>query len=215
MWRRVTMLLAVVALLAAACGGSGGSSGIATLEQDEAALALDEGGAAIAEGDTATPATSAEEMDPEEAMLAFTECMREQGIEMPDPEMDDGGNLGLSRPRRVMEGDFDREEMMAAGEACRYLLEGMAQQFERPDQTEMQDQLLAYAACMRENGWDMPDPDLSSFEPGSGPGGGRFGIGPEDRDDPAFQAAQEACQDLFTGGFGPGMGPGGGFGGGG
>ncbi|MGH8983086.1 MAG: hypothetical protein ACRDY6_04330 [Acidimicrobiia bacterium] len=54
------------------------------------------------------------------------------------------------------------------------------------------DQAIAYAQCMRENGVaDFPDPDAN----------GRFtGIGHEQRDDPKFRAAQEACRDLAPGG---------------
>ena len=208
MWRRLTALLAAAALLVAACGGSDDGTGIATLEQEDETLALDEGGVVVGDPGTATPTTGDEDLDLEAAMLAYTECMREEGIEMEDPVMDDEGNLRLSRPQRVAEGDFDREVMEAAREACAALFEGLTQQFEQPDETELQDQLLAYAACMRENGFDMADPDLSSFEPGGG-GGGRFGISSENRDDPVFQEANAACQDLFTGGFGPGGGPGG------
>jgi len=214
MWRRMAPVLAVVALMAAACGGSDEAGGIATLDQEGENLALDQGGAFPDGLDQATAVTGDGEMDPEEAMLAYTECMREQGIAMADPVMDDEGNLRLSRPERVADGEFNREEMMAAREACAPLFEGVAQQFERPDETEFQDGLLAYAACMRENGYDMPDPDLTSSEPGTGGGqpggGGRFGISHEDRDDPAFQAANGVCQDLFIGGSGPGGGLGGG-----
>ena len=61
-------------------------------------------------------------------------------------------------------GEFDpadREAMQAAREACSQYLEGIAQQFQRTDMTEMQDLMLEYAACMRENGVDMEDPDFT------------------------------------------------------
>jgi hypothetical protein len=54
-----------------------------------------------------------------------------------------------------------------------------------------QDQALAFARCIRENGVpDFPDPDAS----------GRFSEGEHDADDPALRAAQEACRDLAPGG---------------
>jgi hypothetical protein len=54
-----------------------------------------------------------------------------------------------------------------------------------------QDQALAFARCMRENGVpDFPDPDAE----------GRFSEGEHDPDDPALRAAQEACRDLAPGG---------------
>jgi hypothetical protein len=54
-----------------------------------------------------------------------------------------------------------------------------------------QEQALAFAQCMRENGVpDFPDPDAE----------GRFSEGEHDSDDPALRAAQEACRDLAPGG---------------
>jgi hypothetical protein len=54
-----------------------------------------------------------------------------------------------------------------------------------------QEQALAFAQCMRENGVpDFSDPDAE----------GRFSEGEHDSDDPALRAAQEACRDLAPGG---------------
>jgi hypothetical protein len=102
--------------------------------------------------------------------------------------------------------------MQVARQACSEYLEGIALGFEGRDTTEFQDTLLEYASCMRENGYDMPDPDLSGFQPGSGQGGGGgiFG-GLEDRSDPTFIAADEVCRDIFVdSGFGSRGGGGGG-----
>ncbi len=99
-------------------------------------------------------------------MLDFAQCMREHGVDMEDPTTDENGNFQMMRPSGGGEGgEFDpedREAMQAAREACSQYLEGIAQQFDRPDMTEMQDLMLEYAACMRENGVDMPDPDFST-----------------------------------------------------
>ena len=63
------------------------------------------------------------------------------------------------------------------------------------DQTELQDALLGFAQCMRDNGVDMGDPDLRGFGPGGDedgqPGGPFGGI---DLDDPDVGAAFEVCQ---------------------
>ena len=67
---------------------------------------------------------------------------------------------------------------------------------------------------MRENGYEMDDPDLSSFTLGGegqgGEGDGQIAgpFGEIDPDDPAFQAAFEACQDVLAG-FTSGEGQGG------
>ena len=62
---------------------------------------------------------------------------------------------------------------------------------------DSQEAILAYAACMRENGVDMADP---TFDADGNVTGGGFGpdsgIDPQSTD---FQAAQTACGDLIEG----------------
>jgi hypothetical protein len=111
-----------------------------------------------------------------EAQLAYVECMREHGIDMDDPQPGEPLRLQIQG---------DPEEAQAAQEACQDLL---------PQQggpgganpEEAQERMLGFAECMRENGVEsFPDPQ---------PGGG-IQIGPEQADDPDFQAAQETCQE--------------------
>lgn len=200
--KRHLLLLAALAVVAAACGGSADADdGVASLD---AATQLD-----------TSDSSQASEISQEEALLAFTACMREAGIDIDDPTIDADGNLRLARPNSGTgaEGDdggnFRDDEFRAAREQCGELLDGVALGFRDQDRTDIEDQLLEFAACVRGNGYDMPDPDFSDFgTPGQG-GGAPFGA--IDRDDPAFQAAAEACQDVLAG-FGPGGGRG--FGGG-
>lgn len=198
-------LLVVLALVVAACGGT--------------ATADDTEGVATLSGDTGTQSETetASDLDPEEAMIAFTECMRDQGVEMSDPVVDADGNV---RPgRAVFDGDggpddASRDVMEAARSACSEYLDGVTLGFERFDDTEFQDQLLAFSECMREQGIEMGDPSFGTGDEGPRRGAGLFGEG-FDPEDPEFQAALEACQEQmpgFGGGFGggPGGGPGGG-----
>ena len=157
------------------------------------------------------------EVDREAALLAFTECLRGEGLDVEDPEIGSDGLIHLPRPDSLAE--EDRETFRLARQACGIHLEGVTLGFADRDTTEFQDLALQYAACMRENGFDMPDPDLSGFQPGSGSGGGGGGGGGlfgglEDRDDPTFIAADETCRPIF-GDLAIGRGPGGGGGGGG
>ena len=95
-------------LLAACGGGSGGDPpGVAS---------LDEGAATTTGNESATGGETTD--DPAEAGLAFAECMREHGIDMPDPE---GGELIFEQGK----GDFDPEsdEYQAAEQECQPLLE--------------------------------------------------------------------------------------------
>jgi hypothetical protein len=207
--RWLITLVAAIGLMVAACGGSGGTQAIASLQtgSDDA---------------TSTTAATDTTVDPEQAMLDFAQCMRDHGIDMADPTTDANGNFTIQRPNQGASssgtsGDFstaDREAMQAARDACSQYLQGMTQQFQVQDNTEMQDLMLQYAACMRENGVDMPDPDFSSSDQGPGARLG-FSQGDFDPSDPTFQAANEACQSIFGANGGPGFmfgGPGG-FGG--
>jgi hypothetical protein len=116
-----------------------------------------------------------------EAGLEFARCMRENGVDMPDPRP--GGGLAL-RARPV----DDHAAIERAHEKCRKHLEKVRPpELSEEDRAEFRDRALKFARCMREQGIDMPDPQ---FE-----GGGRVRMTMrENPDDPAFKAAHEKCQ---------------------
>ncbi len=187
-----------LSLVLAACGSGGGSAdGVASLEDPTAT----------------TTATTAPAVSQEDAVISLVECIRAEGIDISDPEVGADGNVDLrSLFRQAEDGQFDREEMQAALDMCEEELAAVTVGFTRDfDLTEIQDQLVVWAQCMRDNGYDMDDPDLTNFGTpgqGGGPGGGPFGdIDPAD---PDFVSASEACEDVQPG-FGPGgrAGPGG------
>jgi hypothetical protein len=182
--RVLPAVVLLLTLLAAGCGGSDGDSdGVASLSGNDGATTTTNGGA-----------------DREQALLDFARCMREQGVPIQDPQVDSQGNLQL-QPGQGGLGAVDRATLDKAREACQQHLEGVTQGFTPEDQTQVQDTLVKYAACMRENGYDMPDPDFSQ-------GGGRGFFGNIDQDDPAYQKAHEACRQHLA--QLPGGGPGGG-----
>lgn len=185
----------------------GGTTVEASIETEEGA------GEEAAEPETA-------DLSDEERLLAFAECMRENGVDFPDPVVEadgtvtfglrpGGGGGGLQRL-----GEIGRDpDLPAARDACGGLLEGLAFGPGQGgfDLIELQDALLEFARCMRDNGVDMGDPDLSRFAPGGnddGQPGGPFGE--IDLDDPDFAAAFEVCQrQLPTAGRGGRLGGGG------
>lgn len=176
---------ALIATLLAGCGGGGG---------DGVAVAAD----AADTADTSTTATTTTDPeDAEAAMLAFARCMREQGIDMDDPQPDEDGTLRFAMPRPD---DGDREAMRTAMEACGDLMAAARPQLSDEDRAEREEQQLAFARCMREEGIDMPDPSSNG---GPGQGGTRL-----DMDDPATQEAMQTCQEEVGGEFfgGPGGG---------
>jgi hypothetical protein len=176
----VPMVVATAALLAlAACSNGSGDDGVASLGGDQAA------------GD-ATPSPSVSD---EEALQAFAECMRDNGIEdFPDLQIDEDGGFafqagsddqGPPQPE-------DRKRLDEAMRACEDLLpEGTGPDSISPEEeAELQDAFLEYAQCMRDHGIDMPDPEFSD-------GGVAIGGGDADPNSEAFQEADEACNHFL------------------
>lgn len=172
-------------LLASACGGSSGDSaaGVAT----------------AGDGKAKNTGESKKKADPQQAGLDFTRCMREHGVDVPDPKSDGGMVLvgpapGAGGPELGAEPPAGFEE---ADRACRHFLEDLVQDGGGPADPKEQDRALKFAQCMREHGVDMPDPDFSK-------GGVQIKIGGEgfDPTSETFKAAHKACGSLF----GPGEG---------
>ncbi|MGC2240084.1 MAG: hypothetical protein WA726_04540 [Acidimicrobiia bacterium] len=195
------ILIALIFVLAACSGQTQSGGGVASLDDSSG---------------TSTTTTIAQDADPEAAAMAFTQCMRDNGVEMEDPTVDGDGNVIPGRPTNLPQpgsggqdgpGGAFGEELRSAFEACGDLLSGTAFGFTPEDLTAIQDQLLEFAQCLRDQGLDVADPDLSNLA-GGGDGGGRgrglFGL---DFQDPDVQTAVEACQDHLPnvgglGGFG-------------
>jgi hypothetical protein len=151
----LTLPLAAASLAFAACGGDGST---ASADDDRAEF--------------------------REAALDFAECMRENGVDMPDPGRD-GGIILQAGP----ESGNDPATVERAQKACQEHLEkARPPELSEEDQREMRERALDFARCMREHGIDVPDPTF-------GDGGAMRqrmpeGISPED---PRFEEAQEAC----------------------
>ena len=187
--KRLAATLLTLAVAASGCG-SDGDADIASLEASDTTSAA------------ATPSDL--RLDSENALLAFTQCLREQGLDVDDPELDANGEFQFTMPIGEFMERMNSTESRAALEACQQYLIGVTQQFGGFDRTGMEDRLLAYAECMRENGYDMPDPDLTGgFELNPEPGEAPSAFGNIDAEDPAFQAANEVCESVFVGAFDP------------
>jgi hypothetical protein len=185
-------MIALVAAALAACG-SNASPGVAS------ALGAD------APKVTPTPTASA---DREEALRQFAACMRQHGVDVPDPQPG-GGGFRLGGDGQNI--NRDDPKLRTALEACRSMLPNGGQ----PPKLNAQqiEQYRQFAQCMRDNGVNVPDPNPDgTLQFGQGRGAGQF-----DRNDPTFQKALTACRDKLTGVFpsgGPGFRGGGGGGGG-
>ena len=180
------------------------------------AAGSDDGVASIKTANDERPADQSTEQasqtrDPEDAMLDFARCMREHGIDMPDPDSDAGdGAVTVSaggRLRRRRRARLDTKKFEEANEACRDPLgdAGPMEHVPRAAAGDAGPGRSAFSRCMREHGVDMPDP---VFDAGSGGGmvkiDARQGHRPRQREVPG--RAQQACGCTFGAGKG---GPGG------
>jgi hypothetical protein len=157
----LTIPIAAASLALAACGGDGNSTGSSGDDRAEF----------------------------REAALEYAECMRRNGVDMPDPTFEgNGGILFRGQQSPDEEPAFERAE-----QECRKHLEDV-----RPAEAseelepEVREQALRFAQCMREHGIDVPDPtfgDDGSIQQSLG-----GSINPRD---PAFQEAQQACERFL------------------
>ncbi|HEX6683123.1 MAG TPA: hypothetical protein VF062_10025 [Candidatus Limnocylindrales bacterium] len=111
--------------------------------------------------------------------LKYAQCMRENGINMPDPEP---GKPGIVRFDTSM---GSPEKIRAAQEACREFAPSSGQGGQvDPARAE---QLRKFAQCMRDNGVEkFPDPE-----------GGMMRMNQDVANDPDFNAAREKCSKEF------------------
>ena len=138
------------------------------------------------EANSAQAETTPAAEDPEDTALAWSQCMRENGVpEFPDPDSE--GRILI--PRGSV--DPDSAEFREAAEACRHLAPaGWGDANGGPGDEEA---MLEFARCMRENGVpEFPDPDPNS--------GVQNMFGPDsklDPNDPKVQAALDICHAIL------------------
>ncbi len=184
--RRVRIAALFLPLLLAACSGASGAPGVATLSSP---------------GSSPSPSASSS-MSPEdaqEAFLAYARCMRENGIDMPDPQVN-GPMVTIGDPGSGASGSASGggglnpqdETFKKADETCKHFLSSIIQEGNGPPalSAEQQEAMLKFAQCMREHGVDMPDPKDNgmAFQIGGG----------TDPNSGDFKKADEACRGLLA-----------------
>jgi hypothetical protein len=129
----------------------------------------------------------------QEAMLDYAKCMRDNGVDVPDPQFN-GGRVTQRGP----DGNVPEDKLRAAEEACREHMEKVEPpELSEEQKQEMKDAALAHARCMRKHGIEnFPDPTFD--EDGGAQIRMKEGSG-VDPDDPDFQKAEEACRDEMPG----------------
>jgi hypothetical protein len=137
------------------------------------------GGSADADGDTARGGESESE-SPDAQALEFAGCMRDNGVDMPDPGP---GQEGLADALQAVAGDFAGTALEEAVSACQDLLPQYASEAHGDDDEVM----LDLAECLREQGLDVSDNPFDDAHAG-------------DIDQDEFRAAMEECRGVMAGG---------------
>src|SRR4051812_19985155 len=140
------------------------------------------------ERDPSKPASApTQEANDRKAMLDFARCMRDNGVDMPDPQFNGG------RVTQRMKAPKNPEKMQAAEKACeKYRRKIKAPEMSADEKAEVKKAALANARCMREHGIDFPDPQFDAN------GGARVKIDKRLNPEGAkFQAAQKTCAKLM------------------
>jgi hypothetical protein len=170
---RMGLLLGLLLALVACSGGGGKPGGVASLGDGKATSTTSAGGS----------------QDERQADLAYARCMRQHGVNMPDPKVDAGGRTEWQLPSGMRKDD---PKLKAAQQACRqYRADGG--QAQRPSQQQQQ-QMLAFARCMRQHGINLPDPQITADGITQQPPTGMS------RNDPRLRAAEQACRQQGGGG---------------
>jgi hypothetical protein len=169
----VVGLLLALALAVAGCGGGGGeSNGVASLG-----------------GGKATPTTSpGGSSDPQQLALAWARCMRQNGINTPDPKITADGVV-QQPPHVEQPAEQKSPKLRAAEQACQQYLSSGGQA--RKPNAQEQQQLVQFARCMRQHGIDLPDPQITADGPEL-----RYPRG-TDPEDPRLKAAEQACKQYL------------------
>lgn len=175
-------LMVLAAVLLVGCGGSSGDS---SSEESSTASSGQAGGPAGFELSDETRA-----------------CLEEQGVELPEPgEGPPGGAPPEGGPAEGPPAGFGEGggEMKEALEECGANLPQGKPDGLQMDSDAFRESIKEYASCMGENGYELPEPNVS----GEGP---VFKDSDVDREDPKFEAANGECQSLLGGPRGGGSG---------
>ena len=187
----IAVVCLTMALAISACSPADDVPRVASLESDSQ----------IGSENSTDTGNANPEAEVEAAFIAFSQCLRDEGLDVVDPTFDGRVNPQLptfsagvspdATPEQLADFKAEMARWEDAHEACRHHFDGIV--FLAPDSefdTEMEAATLEYAACMRENGVDMPDPVFT--------GSGVIDFGAVDATGDDYEAADKICRSVFA-----------------
>ena len=112
------------------------------------------------EGEASGSGGKSDREEARNAALEYAQCMREHGVDMPDPQFDGGGIM-----QRGPDENTPRATVEKADAACKEIRERMepSEPPSEAEQKKMREAALAHARCMREHGiTKFPDPTFGA-----------------------------------------------------
>ena len=94
--------------------------------------------------------------------MAFTQCLRDHGLEVLDPLVDTDGNV--QKPQLAKGTQVDKEAWQDAFEACGELIDGVTWAEKQRDRSAEADYWAGIATCLRDKGYDLDDPTAETLD---------------------------------------------------
>jgi len=135
----------------------------------------------VACGGSGSSPNAGTKTDNEQQTLNFTRCMREHGVNISTPN-------GAGGPINVT--GTSPQVMEAAQKACsRYRPQGGPEKLSPAERAAREDAVQSFARCMRSHGVEVQAQTQG--------GAVRIGVHANAKENPAFQAAQKACESYL------------------
>ena len=191
--RLIALPLASLLVLTLATGATAQVATLSTLDPD-------------AEPTPAAAEAELDILDRDDALLAYAQCLRDNGVEMDDPAAGERG--GFKRQANDSDDiDIESEEFLVAQQICAPIFEAGRPDVDLEVEQERLESELLLAQCLRDNGYPQyPDPALDT-DGRLQRGGQQFQDLGIDRRSEEFQDARATCaSELGVEDFGPGGG---------
>jgi len=137
----------------------------------------------VACGGSGSSPNASTKTDNEQQTLNFTRCMREHGVNISTPNGPGGGPINVT--------GTSPQVMEAAQKACaRYRPQGGPEKLSPAERAAREDAVQSFARCMRSHGVEVQAQTQG--------GAVRIGVHMNNaKENPAFQAAQKACESYL------------------
>lgn len=138
------------------------------------------GGADSGKGGSAQGSDASGKGKAEDDAYKYRQCLRDNGVKVEEPKEGQAAGIEVK----------DEKAFKKAKEACKDL-PGAGKEMSAEEQQKALDKSIKFAQCMRENGVDMPDPELKDGNLTAKAGGG------PDVPKEKMEKAQKVCSDKL------------------